>query len=48
MIIKFSVFLGLMVLFTAYILIGYWHAKRRVAKNLPPLGYHRVCFPIYL
>lgn len=41
-IIKWSVFLGMMVILTLYVTIGYMHAKRRIRKNLPPLGYHRV------
>jgi hypothetical protein len=27
----------------SYGIFGYWHAKRRVARGLPPLAYHRVC-----
>lgn len=40
-IVRWSVFLGLFTLFTAYIVIGYLHAKRRMKKGLPLLAYHR-------
>ncbi|POS84959.1 hypothetical protein EPUL_002959, partial [Erysiphe pulchra] len=40
-IVRWSVFLGLFTLFTAYIVIGYFHAKRRMKKGLPLLAYHR-------
>lgn len=42
LIVKWSVFLGLMVLITLYITIGYIHAKKRIRKGLVPLAYHRV------
>lgn len=42
LIIKWAVFLGMIVIFTAYTMIGYFHAKRRIRKGLVPLGYHRV------
>jgi hypothetical protein len=41
-IVRWSIFFGLFVLFMLYMIIGYWHAKRRIAKGLPPLAYHRV------
>ncbi|ORY68621.1 uncharacterized protein BCR38DRAFT_135358 [Pseudomassariella vexata] len=41
LLIKWSVFLGFIILFSAYLIIGYQHAKRRVRKGLKPLGYHR-------
>ncbi|KAK0730366.1 hypothetical protein B0H67DRAFT_548333 [Lasiosphaeris hirsuta] len=40
-ILKWSLFLGLTALIGLYILLGYLHAKRRIAKGLAPLGYHR-------
>lgn len=40
-IIKWSVFWGILLLFSLYLLIGYTHAKRRIKKGLKPLGYHR-------
>lgn len=45
LIVKWSVFLGLMVLITLYITIGYIHAKKRIRKGLKPLAYHRVSCP---
>ena len=41
-IVKWSLFLGLLVFITLYLLIGYTHAKKRIRKGLPPLAYHRV------
>ncbi|PMD20835.1 hypothetical protein NA56DRAFT_704066 [Hyaloscypha hepaticicola] len=40
-IVRWSVFLGILFLFFAYMIIGYWHAKRRINKGLRPLAYHR-------
>ncbi|KAG7292495.1 hypothetical protein NEMBOFW57_002530 [Staphylotrichum longicolle] len=40
-IVKWSLFLGLIVIVGLYLLIGYVHAQRRIQKGLPPLGYHR-------
>jgi len=40
-IVRWSIFFGLFILFMLYIIIGYWHAKRRISKGLPPLAYHR-------
>ncbi|KAJ4393859.1 hypothetical protein N0V93_003075 [Gnomoniopsis smithogilvyi] len=40
-IVKWSVFLGMLVILTLYVTIGYWHAKQRIRKGLPPLAYHR-------
>lgn len=45
LIVKWSVFLGLMLLITLYITIGYIHAKKRIRKGLVPLAYHRVSCP---
>jgi hypothetical protein len=42
-IVKYSLFFGFIFLFGLYMLIGNIHAKRRIKKGLPPLGYHRVC-----
>ncbi|KAI0126623.1 hypothetical protein BJ170DRAFT_413683 [Xylariales sp. AK1849] len=44
-IVKWSIFLGFLVIFTAYVLGGYMHAKRRIRKGLKPLGYHRWLLP---
>ncbi|KAK9786656.1 hypothetical protein SCARD494_11147 [Seiridium cardinale] len=40
-IVKWSIFLGILVFFTVWIVGGYMHAKRRMRKGLKPLGYHR-------
>lgn len=40
-IVKWSIFLGLLALISLYLILGYAHAKRRMNKGLPPLGYHR-------
>ncbi|RAL67990.1 hypothetical protein DID88_008714 [Monilinia fructigena] len=40
-IIRWSVFWGLFIIFMLWIIIGYWHAKRRLRKGLKPLAYHR-------
>ncbi|KAK4201773.1 hypothetical protein QBC40DRAFT_48579 [Triangularia verruculosa] len=40
-IVKWSLFLGILVFFALYLLIGYIHARKRVQAGLPPLGYHR-------
>ncbi|KAH8905896.1 hypothetical protein BR93DRAFT_998044 [Coniochaeta sp. PMI_546] len=40
-IVKWSLFLGIVILFSAYLFIGYTHAKKRIARGLPPLAYHR-------
>ncbi|KAK0729275.1 hypothetical protein B0T21DRAFT_292176 [Apiosordaria backusii] len=40
-IVKWSLFLGIILFFGLYLLIGYIHARKRVQKGLPPLAYHR-------
>jgi len=40
-IVRWSLFFGLFFLFLAYMVGGYWHARRRISKGLPPLAYHR-------
>ena len=45
-IVKWSLFLGIIVIFGLYLLIGYVHAQKRIQKGLPPLGYHRVCLGV--
>ncbi|RDW73234.1 hypothetical protein BP6252_07141 [Coleophoma cylindrospora] len=40
-IIRWSIFFGLFGLLFLYMIIGYWHAKSRIKKGLPPLAYHR-------
>ena len=42
-IVRWSIFLGIIFLIAAYMGFGYWHAKRRITKGLPPMKYHRVC-----
>jgi len=44
-IIKWAVLLSLFGIFFLWLIIGYWHAKRRIAKGLPPLAYHRWLAP---
>lgn len=44
-IVKWSVFLVIIVLITAYLLGGYLHARSRLKKGLPPKGYHRWMVP---
>jgi len=41
-IVRWSIFFGIFFLFLAYMVGGYYHAKRRINKGLPPLAYHRV------
>jgi hypothetical protein len=41
-IIRWSIFWGVLILFVAYMAIGYWHARRRLNRGLRPLAYHRV------
>ena len=41
-IVKWSLFLGIIVITGLYLLVGYVHAQKRIKKGLPPLGYHRV------
>ncbi|KAH8592096.1 hypothetical protein B0O99DRAFT_518210 [Bisporella sp. PMI_857] len=38
---RWSVFFAIIFLFSAYMIGGYLHAKRRIKKGLPPLAYHR-------
>ncbi|KAG0651704.1 hypothetical protein D0Z07_2082 [Hyphodiscus hymeniophilus] len=40
-IIRWTIFFVIFFLLLAYLCIGYWHARRRINKGLPPLGYHR-------
>jgi len=40
-IVRWSIFFGIFFLFLAYMVGGYYHAKRRINKGLPPLAYHR-------
>lgn len=44
-IVKWSLFLGLVVLVSAYLIIGRIHAQKRIARGLPPLAYHRFLVP---
>ncbi len=40
---KWSIFLGLILIIGLYLFFGYRHAKSRLRKGLKPLAYHRVC-----
>lgn len=40
--IKYVIWGALVLLIVSYFLGGYVHARRRLKKGLPPLGYHRV------
>ncbi|EGS18076.1 uncharacterized protein CTHT_0060910 [Thermochaetoides thermophila DSM 1495] len=44
-IIKWSLFLGLIVFISLYLLVGYLHAQQRLKKGLAPLSYHRFLVP---
>ncbi|PFH59513.1 hypothetical protein XA68_12245 [Ophiocordyceps unilateralis] len=39
--VKWIILLVLVVVFTLYVFGGYFHAKHRLKKGLPPLAYHR-------
>lgn len=43
--IKWAVIAAILVAFLLYFVGGYFHARQRMKKGLPPLKYHRVCFP---
>ena len=47
-IVKWSILGGIFLIFTLWFVGGYFHAKRRIRKGLPPLAYHRVwrSFPV--
>jgi len=40
-IVKWSLFLGLIIFIGLYLLLGYLHAQKRIKKGLRPLAYHR-------
>ncbi|KAF7560916.1 hypothetical protein G7046_g3232 [Stylonectria norvegica] len=42
-IVKWTIFITITVLFLTWVIGGYLHAKSRIKKGLPPLRYHR-CF----
>ncbi|KAF5019507.1 hypothetical protein F66182_8484 [Fusarium sp. NRRL 66182] len=42
-IVKWTILAVIVILFTLWIVGGYWHAKKRIQKGLRPLAYHR-CF----
>ena len=42
MIAKWSIFFGLLFLFFGFIILGRWHAMKRINKGLRPMAYHRV------
>lgn len=39
--VRYTIVAVLFFIIFAYFLGGYWHARRRLRKNLPPLAYHR-------
>lgn len=41
-IVKWSLFLALVLFICLYLTIGFFHAKKRIRENRPPLAYHRV------
>lgn len=41
-IVKWTIFLSFMTILLLWVILGKWHAKRRMRKGLPPLAYHRV------
>lgn len=41
-IVKWTILAVIVLLFTLWIVGGYWHAKKRIQKGLRPLAYHRV------
>ncbi|MCJ1226416.1 hypothetical protein MMC12_003068 [Toensbergia leucococca] len=45
LIIKWSVITAIFVIFMAWFVGGYYHARRRMKKGLPPLAYHRWLVP---
>ncbi|KAH8682502.1 hypothetical protein BX600DRAFT_45820 [Xylariales sp. PMI_506] len=45
LIVKWSIFLGLIVIMFAYLIGGRWHARRRINKGLAPMAYHRWLIP---
>ncbi|KYK54650.1 hypothetical protein DCS_06610 [Drechmeria coniospora] len=40
-IVRWVIFLVFSLLIIGYVVGGYWHAKRRIKKGLPPLAYHK-------
>jgi len=40
-IVRWSIFLGILVIVFAFLTLGYCHARRRINKGLAPLPYHR-------
>lgn len=42
-IVKWSIIGAIFLFFALFLLIGYFHAQRRMKKGLRPLAYHRVC-----
>lgn len=44
-IVKWSLFLALVLFICLYLTIGFFHAKKRIRENRPPLAYHRVSPP---
>jgi len=41
--VKYAIVTSILVIFLAFLIGGYLHAKRRMKKGLPLLAYHRVC-----
>ncbi|KAK8122070.1 hypothetical protein PG984_010740 [Apiospora sp. TS-2023a] len=44
-IIRWSIFAGLLFITLMWIFVGRWHARKRVAKGLAPMAYHRWLIP---
>ncbi|KAK5556857.1 hypothetical protein LTR46_005369 [Exophiala xenobiotica] len=43
--IKWAIIAAILVAFLVFFVAGYWHARRRMRKGLPPLAYHRWLVP---
>jgi hypothetical protein len=44
-VVKWSVLLSIFITFFLWITIGYYHARQRLKRGLPPLAYHRWLVP---
>ncbi|KAK6820864.1 hypothetical protein PG990_012843 [Apiospora arundinis] len=44
-IIRWSIFAGLLFITLTWIFVGRWHARKRVSKGLAPMAYHRWLIP---
>ncbi|KAK0753863.1 hypothetical protein B0T18DRAFT_311563, partial [Schizothecium vesticola] len=43
--VKWSLFIGLILFISSYLIIGSLHAQKRIRENRPPLAYHRFLVP---